>query len=113
MLVVHDSCQEHLNLTREFADKVGKRASLDKVLDRLDEYACHGEGNRKTRCHLFKDFAPYSFDFRMEKLSSDGFYLPWFNGGVIWHSSHDGFGSGNAPTFSVSLTAEDGWVLHT
>lgn len=37
----------------------------------------------------------------------------WFNGGLIFHGPHDGGGNGGAPTFSVSLTPQDGWSIHT
>jgi len=37
----------------------------------------------------------------------------WFNGGLIYHGSHDLFGSGSAPAFSVCLTPTSGWSVHT
>ena len=40
-------------------------------------------------------------------------YKYWMNGGLIYHGKHDGFGSGNAPTFSVCLTPTNGWSVHT
>ncbi len=33
--------------------------------------------------------------------------------GCIYHGPHDGFGSGGAPTYAVSLTPEHGWLLHS
>ena len=35
------------------------------------------------------------------------------SGGLIFHGSHDGFGSGSAPTFAVTLERCDGWSIHT
>jgi hypothetical protein len=35
------------------------------------------------------------------------------NGGLLYHGSHDGFGSGSGPTFAVTLSPTDGWSVHT
>lgn len=35
------------------------------------------------------------------------------NGGLLYHGAHDGFGSGSAPTFAVTLSPTDGWSIHT
>jgi hypothetical protein len=89
------------------------RAKLERELEYLGSYACHDEPEQ-TRCELFPDFAPLSFFFVMyNKSKKDGEYKPYFNGGLIFHGPHDGFGSGSAPTFSVSLNAEHGWSVHT
>jgi hypothetical protein len=37
----------------------------------------------------------------------------WFNGGLLYHGAIDGFGSGAAPVFAVTLTPTDGWSIHT
>lgn len=108
-------CQEYLATVREFATKAGKlqgRNGLESQLEYLDGYAEHDERG-KTRCRLFKDFAPMSFAFVMERKDADGSYQTWFNGGLIFHGSLDGYGSGSAPTFSVTLTPTDGWSVHT
>lgn len=87
--------------------------SLQSRLDYLASYADHDD-NGRTRCTLYKDFAPLSFEFVMEvRDSPDDEYRRWFNGGLIFHGAHDGFGSGGAPTFSVSLNPTDGWSVHT
>ena len=62
-----------------------------KVLENL--------GGGKLHC----DFAPLSFTFH-----AGGFF-----GGMIFHGAHDGYGNGQGPTFSVSLTPAVGWMLHT
>lgn len=36
-----------------------------------------------------------------------------YNGGIIFHGSHDGYGSGSAPTFSVCINPTDGYSIHT
>jgi hypothetical protein len=41
-------------------------------------------------------------------------YRHWMSGGLIYHGPHDRFGSGDAPTFSVSLgRTTAGWEIHT
>jgi hypothetical protein len=74
-----------------------------------------GRGGRRVRALLYKDFAPLSFSFlmQMEKTAGEDDWELWFNGGLIFHGSHDGYGSGSAPTFSVTLNDTDGWSVHT
>lgn len=60
--------------------------------------------------HIYPDFAPYSFEFALVDVETKKTNL---YGGIIFHGKHDGFGSGSAPTFSVSLTPTDGWQTHT
>lgn len=40
-------------------------------------------------------------------------WVYWFNGGLLYHGNHDGFGSGEAPTLAVTLNPTDGWSIHT
>jgi hypothetical protein len=35
------------------------------------------------------------------------------NGGIVLHGSRDGFGSGDGPTFSVSMDKSEGYQVHT
>jgi hypothetical protein len=79
--------------------------SFQDCLDTLVRLATNVNG--KTR--LFLDFAPLSFEFVV--LKADG--SRWINGGVIFHGQHDGYGSGSAPTFAVSIGGADGWQIHT
>jgi len=65
--------------------------------------------NYKGVVELYNDFSPLSFNWGI--IRGDG-TCP-FNGGMIFHGPHDGFGSGEAPTFSVCLNPEHGWSLHT
>lgn len=80
--------------------------SFTKCLERLSGMATARPG---AKVRLWRDFAPLSFLW--------SWYLPdgslGLHGGLIYHGSHDGFGSGGAPTFSVSLDRTAGWQLHT
>ena len=93
-----------LELARAFADKIGKRANLEDNLQYLDRLARDGRTVK-----LFSDFAPQSFYFVIETQEGH----QWMNGGVIFHGDHDGYGSGEAPTFSCCLEPTDGWQIHT
>jgi len=61
------------------------------------------------RVNLFSDFAPLSFTFSVLDKQNRLIY----NGGLIYHGSHDNGGDGSSPTFSVSLTPVNGWAIHT
>lgn len=78
--------------------------SLSECLKRLQDV----DMNLGTNTVVYDDFAPMSFYF--ERIH-DGRCVG--NGGVIYHGSHDGYGSGSAPTFSVSITPYNGWSIHT
>lgn len=107
--------EEYMKSVRAFAESRGLTSKLEKTLSYLDGYADHDK-NGRTQCRLFKDWAPYSFRFSMMvRKSPESPYEFWFNGGVIFHGQHDGGGSGEAPTFSVSLagTTDERWEIHT
>jgi hypothetical protein len=104
--------QEHFESVKKFAEETGRMEQLQKRLDYLDTYAEHGDRGA-TKCVLGYDWAPHSFSFCMMRRSEGGEYRPWFNGGLIFHGSHDGGGNGSAPTFSVNLNPVDGWSVHT
>ncbi len=125
MLEVHPSAKEWFEQTVEFAKKIGlyerpKKSSddnqyLKERLDYLEHYATRtdtGEDITRTKCVLRRDLAPASFEFTMYRRVGDA-YEPWFIGGLIYHGAHDGWGSGSAPTFSVTLTPCQGWGIHT
>ena len=86
-----------------FARKNGD-FSLRNCLQRLRNV----DENTGTETVITNDFAPHSFEFCRMK---DGKFAG--NGGIIFHGKHDGYGSGSAPTFSVSLTPCSGWQIHT
>jgi hypothetical protein len=93
----------HLEKALEIA---GQREdnSLINCLERLQNI----DDVQKTTTIISNDFAPLSFYF--ERKHGD----TWAgNGGIIFHGSHDGFGSGSAPTFSVTLEKTNGWSIHT
>ena len=95
------------------AQAIEGSASLQKMLDYLASYADHDE-NGRTRCVLYRDFAPLSFAFTMEvRKSPEDEYEYWFNGGLIFHGPHDNGGDGGFPTLSVNLNPTDGWSVHT
>ena len=64
MLIIEN--QAHLDKVREFARSVGAEVELQKQLDFL---AGFGGDAAKVRCHLYRDFAPHSFFWRMEYSS--------------------------------------------
>jgi len=109
---------------------------IDQTNGKLDEIksfaATHPNGKSLTQCfeHLgrivkntftdcaiwvFPDFAPMSLYFALVEATEAPYEREQIkmNGGIIYHGSHDGFGSGSAPTFSVNIEPTDGWSLHT
>ena len=106
-------CKEYFDKVMQFAEQVGKLEQFKSKLNYLDNYACH-ESPLDTKCILYPDFAPYSFEFVMLKRNKNGEYERWYNGGIIFHSSHDGYGAiGSAPTLAVCINPTDGWSIHT
>jgi hypothetical protein len=145
--------QEYYDKVIDFATKSGQLDKLQRELDYLDMYAIgEHEPKDKTRCDLYKDFAPQSFYFILFMKQSvrdwecqdckhrwvqvpptvectircpacksrfttgtppKDDYVKWFNGGLIYHGQHDNGGDGSAPTFSVNLTPQYGWSIHT
>lgn len=102
-----DRTNGKLDDIKAFAAETGREAQLQQKLDYLANYS-----QQETRCLLFHDFAPHSLFFQMQH-KKDGDWEHWFSGGLIFHGSHDGYGSGAAPTFSTCLTPTDGWRVHT
>jgi len=97
-----------LAAAQKHAEALGLADQLEGRLRFLRDYA----GGKTTRCRLRPDFAPYSFEFVMER-SLEGEWTYWFTGGLIFHGPHDGHGSGGAPTFAVTLESTHGWSIHT
>lgn len=114
-------CEDHFNAVQEFAQESGRTEDFIRQLERLawgdlsdEELTCWGRPCSKVRVTLFKDFAPHSFEFVKEVMYKDE--SEWnfqYNGGLIFHGSHDNGGDGSAPTYSVNLTPQDGWSIHT
>ena len=112
--MIHDKTNGHLDQVKQFAERTGQLDNLKDKLLYLGRYACNS--GRQTRCLLFKDFAPESFEFLMQikqEDEPDSAYTNWFNGGLIYHGPHDQGGDGSAPTFSVNLVPHNGWSVHT
>lgn len=78
-------------------------ASLQHCLDSIARLAENASSGAPAPSKFTKDFAPFSFGWSAGSLV----------GGCIFHGSHDNGGDGGAPTFSVNLTAVQGWALHT
>jgi hypothetical protein len=113
-----DKTEGHLDEVLAFAREIGMEDNLmQRGITYLHSYANHdGEkilplDQHKTRCLLFKDFAPHSFYFVIE--SNDNEHRRWMNGGLIFHGPHDRGGDGGAPTFSVNINPCNGWSIHT
>lgn len=113
-------CQDHFLAVQDFAREAGR---LDDFLGRLEQLVwgdlsdedltCWGRPC-KVRVRLFKDFAPHSFEFVKEVLyKGETEWTFQYNGGLIFHGSHDNGGNGGAPTYSVNLSPQDGWSIHT
>jgi hypothetical protein len=96
-----------LDKIKAFAAQHNKLEQLTQELEYLANY-----GQSETQCLLYTDFAPHSLSFVMQRKHGDEWKF-WFNGGLIFHSNHDGYGSGSAPTFSCCLNPTDGWSIHT
>jgi hypothetical protein len=76
-------------------------------------YLEHYGKSDTTRVRLSPDGAPYSFYFVIERKNAAGEWERLFNGGLLFHGPHDGFGSGSGPTFACTLTPTIGWSIHT
>ena len=105
--MIVDKTDGKLQSIKAFAAQHDKLKQFEEQLDYLVNY-----GQQETQCVLMQDFAPQSLRFVMQQ-KVDGEWHYWFNGGLIFHGSHDGFGSGSAPTFSCCLNPTDGWEVHT
>lgn len=105
------NCQEYYEEILKTAQAAGLSNKLKEQLDYLDNYG----GRDKTKCLLYKDWAPLSFRFTMQKKNESGALEHWFIGGLIFHSPHDNFGDGGMPSLSVSLddSGETRWEIHT
>ena len=114
------TCEEHFDKVEAFANETGRLKEFYKRLESLvwgdisdEELTCWGKPC-KVRVRLYADFAPQSFDFVKEVLyEGEDEWNFQHNGGFIFHGAHDGGGNGGAPTFSVNLSPQDGWSIHT
>lgn len=98
-----DECVAFAKKVNKWTGQSGLRTNLERLVTMAGNKSWLPPGETPRRLKLYKDFAPYSFEFSMSGLA----------GGLIFHGNHDGGGNGSAPTFSVSLTPVDGWSIHT
>jgi len=114
-------CEEYFNEVEEFAIQADRH---DQLMDRIgylcqadrpdEEISFWGNPMKELRLRLFSDFAPHSFEFVLEGKPKDSDeWKRCMNGGLIFHGTHDRGGDGGAPTYSVNLTPQDGWSIHT
>lgn len=85
---------------------------MEQLESKLNYLRSYGGDIDAIRCNLFKDFAPYSFAFTIERKMPDGDFLFQFNGGLIY------FGAGDSgvgmPQLSVKIgDLDEGWSIHT
>lgn len=111
-MVVH--CKDEVRAALAFARAVGKAKNFLTCLRRLVHMAAvNGEV-----VHLSADFTKYGFyfEFYPDSVPYSKAREYWkmyrrMNGGVIYHGPLEN-GRGQE-TFSVTLTPEDGWAIHT
>jgi hypothetical protein len=103
--MITDNTNGRLDKIKTFSTKNNLLENFIETFSRLETYSDKG-----YTVTLYSDFAPYSLSFEItmnEKLI--------LNGGFIFHGSHDGYGNGSAPTFSVCIDPDNkpGWRIHT
>ena len=103
--MIIDNSNGRLAEIKAFANENNLLENFNNTFSRLESYSAKG-----YTVTLYSDFAPLSMEFSITE--NDKLIL---NGGFIFHGPHDGYGSGGAPTFSVSLSPEKepGWSIHT
>lgn len=93
-MIVH--CEERLRGAKKYADKL-RDNSLQRCLDKLKSWEHDGR-----TVHLYSDFAPYSFGFRLE-ASDRGLIM---SGGLLYHGTPD-------QSCAVTFDRENLWQTHT
>ena len=103
--MIIDKSDGRLDEIKTFARENNLLESFNVTFSRLENYS-----DKDYTVTLYNDFAPYSLYF--EITMHEKFIL---NGGFIFHGSHNGYGSGGAPTFSVCIDPDNkpGWSIHT
>ncbi len=115
MLVIFHESQEYFDSVRKWAEEHGLLDKFEKAIDYCRNYGCHPDAEDPERCRvtLWKDWAPQSFEFRIEGRSSPTApYKFWMNGGLIYQGP-DSPADGGAPSFTVGLHDDIGWFMHT
>jgi hypothetical protein len=119
MLVIEN--QKYFDETVAFAKKVGLYEDNDTNNNRLSSRLAYlesyggknNDGSDRMRVRVMPDSAPRSFSFVIERRGDAGEWDFLFNGGLLFHGSHDGNGSGAGPTFAVTIEPTVGWSIHT
>ena len=97
--------EERFRRCKEYTESRGDK-SLSRCVENLNRW--------KYPIMVGCDFDEMSFTFceiYPKELLDQG-YRP-VNGGIIYHGPRDGYGSGNGPTFSVTLEKTEGYSIHT
>lgn len=93
-MVIH--CEEKLREAQAYSAQLGDR-SLQECLKKLESWERDGR-----TVHLHRDFAPYSFGFRL--YAPDGRLI--MNGGLLYHGNPD-------LSCAVTFNHKDLWQTHT
>ena len=103
--MIIDNSYGRLDEIRIYAKEHDLMESFNNTFSSLETYSAKG-----YLVTLYNDFAPLSMEFSIKENDRLILY-----GGLIYHGPHDGYGSGGAPTFSVSLSTDKkaGWSIHT
>lgn len=101
----NEKAEERFKRCKSLTKKKGDY-SLDKRIEELRRWT--------NPIVIGYDHDEMSFTFR-EDLPEDLRYkgVRPVNGGIIYHGARDGFGSGNGPTFSVTIDKAEGYLIHT
>ena len=102
-------CQEQLETTYAFAQRTQRVELLETEIKHLNTW---GEGRHQAEVYLYPDFSPFSFYFEVyPKGAKLGLGNRLMNGGLIYHGALE---DGSHPnTFTVSLTPQRAWSVHT
>ncbi len=95
-----DMCMQFLGDIEDVAIRAKLLTTLQIGFETIARFGSPSQPSR-----VYQDFAPLSFGWQAGKGS--------LAGGLIYHGPHDGFGSGGAPTYSVSIDNVNGWSIHT
>lgn len=103
--MIFDLINGRLDQILVFAKENNLEESFSQAFAKLEHYSDNGYDVKH-----FSDFAPLSMEF---VITDNGQFV--LNGGLIFNGIHDGYGSGGAPIFSVSLCQAKvtGWLIHT
>lgn len=102
--IANERVDERIRAVRAMCEekRVAKDRTIDAMLERLSKWNCE-------KIIIGRDYDELSFTFQC--IETDGSL--GINGGIIFHGARDGYGSGNGPTYSVTLNPTDGYEIHT